>query len=222
MRLVLQRVLACPVVETELELFARAIVGAAAVLLGLFGLAELGRERLAARPRPIVRHTGPLAAVNFVGIGGFVLLGAWTAWSKDGTLAIRGRPGAMLEAFGILVLAGGGALAMWGIRSIGHHLASAAEVRPDTQVVTRGAYGLVRHPLYLSILLLWAGGALALASWILALGCALLVPAVVERCRLEERLLVSYVGESYLAYAARVPMLVPRLARSRRRSERSP
>ena len=212
--------LACPIVEVALELFARAVVAAAALLLALVGLAQLAREQVAARPRPILRHTGPLAAVNFVGIGAFVLLGAWTAWSMVGTLALGGAPGDVARWVGILVLAGGVALAAWGIRSLGHHLASAAEVRPDSEVVTRGAYGLVRHPLYLSILLLWAGGALALGSWPLGIGCVLLAPAFVERCRLEERLLTAHFGEAYLAYASRVPMLVPRPGPARHRPER--
>jgi protein-S-isoprenylcysteine O-methyltransferase Ste14 len=88
-------------------------------------------------------------------------------------------------------------------------MASAAEVRPDTVLVTGGAFGVVRHPLYLSVLLLWAGGALSLLSWAMAGAWLLLVPAFVARARVEERLLGRHFGEGYGAYAARVPMLLP-------------
>jgi protein-S-isoprenylcysteine O-methyltransferase Ste14 len=49
---------------------------------------------------------------------------------------------------------------------MGKHLVAPAEVRPDTELVTTGPFGLVRHPMYLSVLMLWAGGMLALLSWL--------------------------------------------------------
>ena len=194
-----------------MESLARIAVGVAALSLGVVGLAELAWEARRSRPEPIQRNTGPLAAVNFVGIAGFVLVGLGTAQSMAGTIPLPGPAGTAVRTLGLVVLAAAGWLAAWGLRSIGRQLASPPEVRPDTVLVTRGAFALVRHPLYLSILMLWAGGALALGSWLLALGGVLLVPAFVARCRLEERLLVGHVGEAYLAYAAHVPMLLPRL-----------
>ena len=195
-----------PVVESV----ARIAVAVAALSLAAIGLAELAREALRSRPKPVRRDTGPLAAVNFAGIGGFVLAGMGTALSMVGTVPLAGPAGMAARLLGLLVLATAGWLAAWGLRSIGRQLASPPEVRPDTVLVTHGAFGLVRHPLYLSILLLWAGGALALGSWLMAAGEVLLVPAFVARCRLEERLLVGHFGEAYLSYAARVPMLLPR------------
>ena len=118
-----------------------------------------------------------------------------------------------LRIAGILVLWVAGLLAVWGIRTMGRHLVSPAEVRPDTELVTTGPFGLVRHPMYLSILLLWAGGALALLGWVLAIGFVLLVPAFYLRARTEEGLLTRHFGDTYTAYAARVPMLLPGLRR---------
>ena len=197
--------------ESVVESLARIAVAMAALSLAAIGLAELAWEARRSRPKPVRRNTGPLAAVNFVGIGGFALAGMGTALSMAGTIPLPGPAGMAVRLLGMLVLAAAGWLAAWGLRSIGRQLASPPEVRPDTVLVTHGAFGLVRHPLYLSILLLWAGGALALRSWLLALGGVLLVPAFVARCRLEERLLVGHFGEAYLAYAAHVPMLLPRL-----------
>jgi protein-S-isoprenylcysteine O-methyltransferase Ste14 len=195
-----------PVVESV----ARIAVAMTSLSLAVVGLAELTWEARRSRPKPVRRDTGPLATVNFAGIGGFVLAGMGTALSMAGTIPLPGRAGLATRLLGLLVLATAGWLAAWGLRSIGQQLASPPEVRPDTVLVTHGAFGLVRHPLYLSILLLWAGGALALGSWLMAAAGVLLVPAFVARCRLEERLLVEHFGDAYLAYAARVPMLLPR------------
>jgi protein-S-isoprenylcysteine O-methyltransferase Ste14 len=116
---------------------------------------------------------------------------------------------AAIRLVGIALLLASGLFEVWGIRSMGRQMASAAEVRPDTVLVTGGAFGVVRHPLYLSVLLLWAGGALSLLSWAMAVAWLLLVPAFVARARVEERLLSRHFGEAYSAYAARVPMLLP-------------
>jgi protein-S-isoprenylcysteine O-methyltransferase Ste14 len=107
------------------------------------------------------------------------------------------------------LLAVSGCLAVWGYRSMGREFSSEAAVRTDTVLVTRGAFGLVRHPMYLAVLLLWAGSALALPSPLMALCWLALTPAFVARSRAEERLLTHHFGSAYDDYAARVPMLVP-------------
>jgi protein-S-isoprenylcysteine O-methyltransferase Ste14 len=110
---------------------------------------------------------------------------------------------------GIILLGLAGLLAAGGLWSIGRQMSSQAEVRPDTELVTDGAFRVVRHPLYLSILLLWAGGTLALASWFMAVCTVALVPLFVARSRLEERILVRHFGDAYRAYMRDVPMLLP-------------
>ena len=85
---------------------------------------------------------------------------------------------------------------------------------PDHQVITTGAYGLVRHPLYLGVFLIWAGLALAFQSWgVLAVLAVYVVPAYTAYMRSEEELLLSNLGEAYASYQRRVPMLAPRFRR---------
>lgn len=176
------------------------------------GVAVLIRERVVERPAPLERETGPLGLVNYVGIGLLVVLGTAVAVTGIGAAAGPAEPlGAALRLAGMAVLAGAGVVAAWGVRVMGKHLVAPAEVRPDTELVTTGPFGIVRHPLYLSVLMLWAGGALALVSPVLALGLALLVPAFYSRARAEERMLTRRFGTAYAAYAARVPMLLPRI-----------
>jgi protein-S-isoprenylcysteine O-methyltransferase Ste14 len=94
---------------------------------------------------------------------------------------------------------------------MGRHLVAPAEVRPDTELVTVGAFGTVRHPLYDSVLLLWAGASLALMSIVMSAGFVALIPAFYLRARAEEGLLARHFGDAWTAYAERVPMLLPRL-----------
>lgn len=198
--------------ELTPELVARVAVIACAVSLLTFGLAVLVIERLRHRSAPVERETGPLALVNYVGILGFVAVASASAVTMIGTVPAPSDPvGAVTTAIGLVPLATAGMLAIWGYISLGHDFSSEAEVRTDTVLITHGAFGLVRHPMYLSILLLWAGSALALLSPLMAACFIVLVPAFVARSRAEERILTRHFGSVYDEYAARVPMLVPGL-----------
>jgi len=85
--------------------------------------------------------------------------------------------------------------------------------RRSPHVVRSGVFAVVRHPMYLSELLLYAGVLLLSLSliaggiWIVAIGFLHRV------ARTEERLLAARFGEAYAAYARDVPMWIPRLRR---------
>jgi len=197
-------------VELTVELVGRVVVIASALSLLAFGLSILAVERLSRRSAPVERESGPLALVNYVGILGFVVVGLVSAITMLGTVPAPPDPlYTAVVVVGIALLVVAGLLAVWGYRSLGRQFSSEAEVRPDTVLVTTGAFGLVRHPMYLSVLLLWAGSALALLSPLMALCWLVLLPAFVARSRAEERLLARHFGSAYDAYAVRVPMLVP-------------
>lgn len=189
---------------------ARLVVAGSALSLLAVGLGVLTWEATRSRPEPVRREGGPLAAVNFVGILGFVGVGLASAVTQLGTFEAVSEPiDTIVRIAGVVGVVGAGLLATWGLRSIGRDISSRAEVRSGTSLVTTGAFALVRHPLYLSLVLLWAGASIALLSWFMALCTIALVPAFVARARLEERLLVDHFGDAYRRYAARVPMLLP-------------
>ena len=196
--------------QPTLELVARLVVIACALSLLAFGLAILAVERLSRRSAPVEQETGPLALINYVGIIGFVVVSLMSAVTMLGTIPAPAGP---LYAAAVVIatvfLAVAGFFAVWGYRSLGREFSSEAEVRTDTVLVTHGAFGLVRHPMYLAILLLWAASALALASPVMALCWLALIPAFVARSQAEERILTRHFGNTYATYAARVPMLVP-------------
>ena len=84
------------------------------------------------------------------------------------------------------------------------------EVREKHQLVTRGIYRRVRHPMYLAILLYSLGQALALPNWLAgpAYGLAFVLLFAL-RVGPEERMMREEFGPDYEAYMARTKRLVP-------------
>jgi protein-S-isoprenylcysteine O-methyltransferase Ste14 len=70
---------------------------------------------------------------------------------------------------GLGVMAAGGAIAIWGIRSLGRSLTPGTEPLPDARLITGGAYAYRRHPIYTGVVLIVAGYTLAWSNWTLAL-----------------------------------------------------
>jgi len=76
---------------------------------------------------------------------------------------------------------------------------------PQDQPVTAGLYRLSRNPQWLGLFLVFLGSALLSGTW-LALGMVLAIAAVYHIQILEEeKLCLATYGDSYRAYAARVP-----------------
>jgi protein-S-isoprenylcysteine O-methyltransferase Ste14 len=79
--------------------------------------------------------------------------------------------------------------------------------KATSRFVTPLFYRLVRHPLYLGMLIaLWCPPAMSIARLALTIGFTLYV---LVGARLEERDLVRDFGDEYRAYQGRVPMLLP-------------
>ena len=78
-------------------------------------------------------------------------------------------------------------------------------------MVTSGAYGVIRHPSYLGLLVNSLGWALAFRSGVGILLTALLIPPLLARIHAEERLLRTQFGDEYDAYRSRTSRLIPGL-----------
>ena len=137
-------------------------------------------------------------------------LGAWLMGSRPAYGLPRAVHAIMAVAvlLGIMVLAKGGRsydLARFlGLSQLRAGQADAA-IRAEP-LATGGANALVRHPLYLGLLLILWG----LAFTPLAAATALWATIyILIGIRFEERKLVRMYGAAYAAYRARVPMLIP-------------
>ena len=83
------------------------------------------------------------------------------------------------------------------------------EFKQGHQLVERGPYRHVRHPIYSTILVMCLGTALAYNRLIGIVSLLLFLIGFLIKLKQEERLLLRHFPEEYPAYRARTKMLVP-------------
>ncbi|HEY71115.1 MAG TPA: isoprenylcysteine carboxylmethyltransferase family protein [Anaerolineae bacterium] len=95
------------------------------------------------------------------------------------------------------------------------------EQRETPAVIRKNIFGIIRHPIYMSEILLYLG--LFMFSLSLAAAGVLLLAMIFFHLisRYEERLLLERFGEEYEQYMQDVPMWIPRLWKKRRKAPSS-
>ena len=124
-------------------------------------------------------------------------LPAWgPAWSAFG------------HAAGPLLMIAGAALVVAGAANLGRNLTPFVCPSAQSVLLERGAYRIVRHPIYSGLLLVAFGWGLRV-NGLLTLGFGILLLVLFDRkaSREEELLLLRFAG--YAAYRDRVPKLIP-------------
>ena len=112
--------------------------------------------------------------------------------------------------FTALTIGGAVVLFFWAARTMGANWSIVARMRQGHELVTGGPFAMVRHPIYLAMLLFMLSLAAATAHET-ALWAALpvFVLGTLIRTTREEALLRVQFGAAYEAYAARVKRFIP-------------
>jgi protein-S-isoprenylcysteine O-methyltransferase Ste14 len=173
------------------------------VLVALTAVALLSRGNLSAGEREDRSNRWVIAAIGVLGLLS-AFLPAYTERKEFWTL-----DGAFLRWIGVMLFAVGGALRLWPVFVLGHRFSGLVAIQPGHTLVTTGAYGVIRHPSYLGLLVSSLGWALAFRSGIGVLLAALLIPPLVARMNAEERLLHEQFSAEYDAYRSRTWRLIP-------------
>lgn len=122
--------------------------------------------------------------------------------------------GLLALILGTLIYFPGLAFILWGRLTLGKlyfvSTSQAAQLFTDHQLVTYGPYALVRHPMYLGILLTGLGGILIYQTWTFVF-LALNFLGLTLRAQREEQALAAEFGDQWKAYCRKVPRWIPRL-----------
>jgi len=146
-------------------------------------------------------HMGPL------------LLAAFLFWSRQlpwpWLYARFVAPGTPVRWAGTALVAAGLGFAVWARRVLGRNWSGIVTLKQDHELIRRGPYAIVRHPIYTGLLAGFAGSALALGEWRGLLALVIVCVALWRKLRLEERWLAEIFGDSYAQYRREVAALVP-------------
>jgi protein-S-isoprenylcysteine O-methyltransferase Ste14 len=113
---------------------------------------------------------------------------------------------------GIFLMFLGVLIRQWAIAVLGQFFSLTVRVAEDHRVVEKGPYRLVRHPSYTGVLITFIGLGLAVQSW----GALLVLLGVFSaafgyRMRVEEKTLLSELGDNYASYMKRTKRIIPYL-----------
>lgn len=102
-------------------------------------------------------------------------------WSHVPVVAVVGADVLVLLAYGLIVR----------VFRENSHASRIVEVEQGQRVITTGPYAIVRHPMYVGVLVMYLCMPVALGSWWAVIPALPLVPILVARIRNEEQVLAE-------------------------------
>jgi protein-S-isoprenylcysteine O-methyltransferase Ste14 len=118
---------------------------------------------------------------------------------------------------GFSILYGGMGLFLWAGVHLRGAIAGGVTPRLD-RLVTRGPFRMVRHPVYVGMVIAMVGASIVTRSAVgLLLAFVVFLPLEIHRARLEEQALEERFGSEWREYAARTGPFIPRIGTGSRK-----
>jgi protein-S-isoprenylcysteine O-methyltransferase Ste14 len=205
--------------DMTLDVAGRVVGWIGAVIgLGTLGLALVAMVRSLHRPSGSIEPGARIVLrlpLLLVATLGFIVAGVWL-WRPIPVVALQPGLPALSSCAGIILLAGGCSLYLWGLRLLGPMFGPASgfgvRLSAGHRLIDSAPYAHVRHPMYLAVMIAALGSLLLYRTWA-TLAFAVLMLGLVVRARREERVLAQEFGQEWREYAARVPAWIPRMRR---------
>ena len=111
-----------------------------------------------------------------------------------------------------VVLIAGALYIFWRAHAdLGLNWSPTLEIREKHELVTRGIYGVIRHPMYASQWLLAIAQPLLLQNWIAGfLNLLVFIPFYIFRVKAEEQLMMERFSDQYRTYMQKVGAVFPK------------
>jgi len=175
------------------------------VVLGLFfasGLTVLIHRRNA--PPVKAKYHNPYAVLHGLAIPGSMICALLFGYTGTGVLPDWSYYlGLTLSILGLAVMT-------WGFQTLGRYWAGEVVIYKGHQLMEKGPYRFMRHPIYSGLFLWLIGIGLAAQSWVGAVIIFIVLAMVTpSRIAFEEKGLISEFGERYISYSRRVKRLIP-------------
>jgi protein-S-isoprenylcysteine O-methyltransferase Ste14 len=114
-----------------------------------------------------------------------------------------------VHGVGVSLVAVGLAICVWARIALGRNWSGTVTLKHEHELIQKGPYRRVRHPIYSGLLLAFLGSAVALGEWRGLLAVAIIAIALWRKLRLEERWLGDQFGSRYADYRRTSRALIP-------------
>jgi protein-S-isoprenylcysteine O-methyltransferase Ste14 len=166
---------------------------------------------MAKRSRDKTRKAAPRSIIAiFIQALAFAI--AWTIVRKPFTpfLPIDWRAQYFVAAIIVLLVLASLIFVTAAVRTLGKQWSLQARVLEHHELIRRGPYRIVRHPIYTGMFLMLIVSSLAHGHWLgLIIASVVYYLGTVIRIRSEEKLLREQFGREYETYAREVPAFIP-------------
>lgn len=100
-------------------------------------------------------------------------------------------------------------LQVWAYKMLGENYSQDILIKKNHQLIKKGPFKIIRHPQYISQILIDLGGAAATLSLIVAPIAIIQIPFILLRASLEDKLLAKHFGDEFASYRKKSGFIFP-------------
>jgi protein-S-isoprenylcysteine O-methyltransferase Ste14 len=157
-----------------------------------------------------IKRESILSSVMHIVLGCAAVLLVWEPATGRGFLGHRlTSPAAWVAWLGLAVTVGGCAFAIWARAILGSNWSSMVTVKQNHELILRGSYAVVRHPIYSGFLLALTGTAIAVGEVRAFIGLGIAFITFLLKSATEEKFMREEFSTEYAQYSQRVRRLIP-------------
>jgi protein-S-isoprenylcysteine O-methyltransferase Ste14 len=147
-------------------------------------------------------------------IGGIIFLFLNKFYSIFGFLTFSSYFETAVQIIGLIIFYVGAITYNLNIIFAGRNLRPAQSgIIEDHKLIQNGPFGIIRHPLYVSYILILVGLSLILLIYWLLIPTIFIIIGIYPTAKAEEKNLIEEFGEEYIEYKQKVGMFFPKLKR---------
>jgi protein-S-isoprenylcysteine O-methyltransferase Ste14 len=117
----------------------------------------------------------------------------------------------LVESLGLGLSIAGALLACYARAILGRNWSGTVQLKEDHELIQRGPYRYVRHPIYTGFLVLFLGNAVMVGDWRGLLAVAIVFASFWRKLRIEESWLSEHFGARYAEYMRHTKAILPGL-----------
>lgn len=160
--------------------------------------------------KPTLKSESILSGATHIALGCAAVLLVWEPATGKGFLGHHLiAPAGWVAWLGLAVTIGGCAFAVWARATLGSNWSSMVTVKQDHELILRGPYAVVRHPIYSGLLLALAGTTIAVGEIRAFIGLGLAFIGFLLKSAAEEKFMREEFSAEYARYSERVRRLIP-------------